>query len=153
MKYFSLFLWVFSLICLPCMSETISEDKALSVAQQFMNANRLRHRALVRWNGIRKNTNYEKSQSQDPYYIFTSSDSMGFVIVAGDDLARPILAYSKDARLGDRDNLPPGMQDWLNGIRRQISAAKETPSSAANWQASDTIQPIPLSLVVPSWPP
>ncbi|MBO7098649.1 MAG: C10 family peptidase [Bacteroidaceae bacterium] len=122
------------------MSETISEDKALSVAQQFMNANRLRHRALVRWNGIRKNTNYEKSQSQDPYYIFTSSDSMGFVIVAGDDLARPILAYSKDARLGDRDNLPPGMQDWLNDIRRQISAAQNglaSPSEdvARQWAA------------------
>ena len=111
------------------MSETISEERALSVAQRFMNANRLRHRALVRWNGIRKNTNYEKSQSQDPYYIFTSSDSMGFVIVAGDDLARPILGYSADARLGDKDNLPLGMQDWLNDIERQISAAQSRQAS------------------------
>ena len=101
----------------------------MSVAQRFMNANRLRHRALVRWNGIRKNTNYEKSQSQDPYYIFTSSDSMGFVIVAGDDLARPILGYSADARLGDKDNLPLGMQDWLNDIERQISAAQSRQAS------------------------
>lgn len=120
------------------MSETISEDKALSVAQKFMKSNRSKHRNLVRWNG--KNTNDEKSQSQDPYYIFTSSDSMGFVIVAGDDLARPILAYSKDARLGDRDNLPPGMQDWLNDIRRQISAAQNglaSPSEdvARQWAA------------------
>ena len=122
------------------MSETISEENALNVAQKFMKANRLRHRALVRWNGIRKNTNYKRSQSQEPYYIFTGSDSIGFVIVAGDDLARPILAYSSDARLGDRDNLPPGMQDWLNDIGRQISAAQSGQASpseevARQWAA------------------
>lgn len=72
------------------MAETISEERALAVAQKFMKSNRSKHRNLVRWNGIRQNTNDGKYRSQEPYYIFTNSDSIGFVIVAGDDLARPI---------------------------------------------------------------
>ena len=111
------------------MSETISEERALAVAQKFMKSNRSKHRNLVRWNGIRQNTNDGKYRSQEPYYIFTNSDSIGFVIVAGDDLARPILGYSADARLGDKDNLPLGMQDWLNDIERQISAAQSRQAS------------------------
>ena len=122
------------------MAETISEERALAVAQKFMKSNRSKHRNLVRWNGIRQNTNDGKYRSQEPYYIFTNSDSIGFVIVAGDDLARPILGYSADARLGDKDNLPLGMQDWLNDIERQISAAQSRQASpsedvARQWAA------------------
>jgi hypothetical protein len=122
------------------MAETISEERAMDVAQKFMKANRPGHRNLVRWNGIRQKTNDEKYRSQEPYYIFTNSDSIGFVIVAGDDLARPILGYSADARLGDKDNLPLGMQDWLNDIERQIMAAKRGQASqnedvAGQWAA------------------
>lgn len=119
------------------MAETISEERALAVAQKFMKSNRSKHRNLVRWNGIRQNTNDGKYRSQEPYYIFTNSDSIGFVIAAGDDLARPILGYSADARLGDKDNLPLGMQDWLNDIERQISAAQSrqaSPSEDVAWQ-------------------
>ena len=51
--------------------------------------------------------------SDQPYYIFNSSNQQGFVIVAGDDLLTPILGYSDKGSI-DPDNIPDGLQALLD---------------------------------------
>ncbi|MBQ4293966.1 MAG: Spi family protease inhibitor, partial [Prevotella sp.] len=51
--------------------------------------------------------------SDQPYYIFNSSNQQGFVIVAGDDLLNPILGYSDKGNI-DPDNIPDGLQALLD---------------------------------------
>ena len=72
-----------SLICLPCTAKIISEDSAMVVAQKFLKV-KPQKQTLVRWSGRRLTDGNEKKRSQEPYYIFTNSDGVGFVIVAGD---------------------------------------------------------------------
>lgn len=49
------------------------------------------------------------------------SDKGGFVVVSGDDCARPVLAWSADAPTGD--TLHAAMRYWLDGYDRQIARA------------------------------
>lgn len=57
-------------------------------------------------------------------YIFTSTDSAGFVIMSADDKVQPILGYSERNPL-DVSNMPPNLRDWLMGYEGQIQYAKD----------------------------
>ena len=54
-------------------------------------------------------------------YIFNRSDRAGFVIVAGEECANPIIAYSDDCRF-DVDNMAPSTRAILSAWSRQIDA-------------------------------
>ena len=54
----------------------------------------------------------------DAAYLFVSSDG-GWVIVAADDVARPILAYSTSSNL-DPQNLPAATENFLQVYRQEI---------------------------------
>lgn len=51
-------------------------------------------------------------------YLFKKPDT-GFVLVSGDDLAKPILGYSSTEKI-DEDNLPVNMLKWLEDYKKQI---------------------------------
>ena len=63
------------------------------------------------------------------YYIFTTHD--GFVVVAGDDRARTILAYG-DSPIEDLRSLPSSMLYWLKGYRQQMEFLIERPTLQVN---------------------
>lgn len=71
----------------------------------------------------------------DAFYIFNVGDN-GFVIVAADDAYRPVIGYSDESAF-DAANIPPALQDYLNGIAESIhrlkGAAVATPAVAAEW--------------------
>lgn len=69
-------------------------------------------------------------------YIYIYSHAHGFVIVAGDDCARPILGYS-DERSFDPSNVPPVVRDWLTAYDRQIENAVNQQFAASNEVASE----------------
>ena len=54
-------------------------------------------------------------------YIFNRSDRAGFVIVAGEECANPIIAYSDDGCF-DVDNMAPSTRAILSAWSRQIDA-------------------------------
>lgn len=58
------------------------------------------------------------------YYIFNASNR-GFVVVAGDDRAREILAHGDRAL--DMGNLPENMQFWLDCYQRQLEYLQAHP--------------------------
>jgi len=57
--------------------------------------------------------------SYDPYYVFEHDNNEGFVIVSGDDQTIDVLGYT-DKGTFDYEQLPPALQDMLNGYARQI---------------------------------
>jgi len=52
------------------------------------------------------------------YYAF-NIDGGGFIIIAGEDRATPVLGYSDKGRI-DFNNLPAPLQDLLNGYKHEI---------------------------------
>lgn len=52
------------------------------------------------------------------FYVF-NVDTVGFVIVSGDDTIIPILGYS-DQGTFHSDNMPPAFQKWLEGYKNEI---------------------------------
>jgi hypothetical protein len=66
------------------------------------------------------------------YYVFNNPEQPGWVIVAGDDRARTILAYS-DEDYFDAGEVPECVQDWLNDYTEQL-ARLDTPRLERIWQ-------------------
>lgn len=56
-------------------------------------------------------------------YLFEGADG-GFVLVAADDAARPILGYSATGEM-DTANMPPALQEWLKGYQKEIDILRE----------------------------
>lgn len=59
------------------------------------------------------------SVSGNAYYVFNITGGRGWVIVAGDDLAKQVLAYGDKGNI-DMNNLPGSMKDYLNLYKNQI---------------------------------
>lgn len=72
------------------------------------------------------------------YYVFNVSNGEGFVVIAGDDRVRPILAYSTTGKYNPSD-VADGFQYTLNGYREEIHYIREhnlaaTPDIVAEWK-------------------
>ena len=86
----------------------IAENPARSKGIPTTHESRLK---LIRQASLEKN-----------YYVFNETDGSGFVIVAGDDVAKPILGYSENGSF-DENNLPPAFAYWLDFLNSQIDYA------------------------------
>ena len=76
------------------------------------------------------------------YYVFNVSNGDGFVIIAGDDRVKPILAYSTTGSF-DPNNISEGFGYTLNGFREEIQYVREhnlsaTPDITVEWQSVAT---------------
>ena len=73
------------------------------------------------------------------YYVFNNRGGNGFVIVAGDDRVKPILAYSTKGCF-DPNDVAEGFQFTLNSFRSEIQFIREhnltaTPDIVAEWES------------------
>ena len=72
------------------------------------------------------------------YYVFNVKGGEGFIIIAGDDRVKPILAYSTTGKYNP-DDVADGFQYTLNGFREEIQYVREhnlaaTPDIVAEWK-------------------
>lgn len=58
-----------------------------------------------------------------PYYIYSRGEGQGFVIVAGDDCLPTILGFTEYGDF-DADNIPPALQDMLDGWAQAVEDAQ-----------------------------
>lgn len=98
------------LVCVSalCLANPVSEKKAHQVAFNFLNK--------------KTNTSYDEIKlvysqrfpigEDTAYYVYSSGNS-SFVIVAGDDIAKPIWGYSFDN--GFREKVPENVKGLPNG--------------------------------------
>lgn len=76
---------------------------------------------------------------ENRFYVYENPDGEGWVMVAADDAARPVLAYSLTGAYRS-DNQPDNIKSWLAGYNRAIAIAEQegrtaTEETAALWQA------------------
>lgn len=98
----------------------IDASAAQAIAQRFIQQQAVTGRLMAHHPGTMRLVHAEKSAKAPTgpaaYYVFNTSDS--YVIVAGDDRARNILAYGNEPL--DMAHLPANMQYWLTLYKQQI---------------------------------
>ena len=115
-----------STVVVPVMAENIDMATAQRVAMDFVcshNATGSIKSSMPRqlWSHAEPSA----AVAGDVAYFIVSTDR-GFVVVAGDDRARAILAYS-DSPLTDINDLPTGARFWLDLYKRQIEELQSQP--------------------------
>lgn len=143
-------------LAISLFAEKVPVEQAQTVAANFFRAN---HPKRVSTSGLRMvwdgETASTRAQGADPaYYVFNSDDGQGFVIVAGDDVAMPILGYSFKNRF-EQDNMPDNLKYWMDFLHKQINEARrkgETRSAAvkSSW-ASTRSDEVVVQLNTAQW--
>ena len=127
-------------VALNMWAERVSVEEAAVVANNFMNVAQPAsgvHRApakrmVLKAKGLMDaGTNGESSEPQ--YYIYENANGEGWVMVAANDVVRPILAYSNEGYFRT-DNMPANVKSWLGRYSRQIKQAEEN-----NVQATEAV--------------
>lgn len=110
---------------------------AASVTAANVDESRARKAAELFWlNAGGKGVLHLNTQSaQFQHLYFFTSDQVGYVVVAGDDCAHPILGYSLDASASSA--MPAALRGWLSDYDRHIAAAiKAGAPSCEEWNAA-----------------
>ncbi len=123
------------------LSAVISEKQAGDIAARFlasrsMNATGLKiaHRAPL--------LGSEAPSGRNAYYVFNLAQAgQGFVIVAGDDRVPAILGYS-DQGTFDAADVPPVLQEWLDGYNSQIQAVAAGGAAEVRTSVGAAIEPM-----------
>lgn len=138
LRLIAMMLIVFS--SLTAKANPVDMRTAREVAMKFVNAN-----AKVPLRGaedLQLVTTYNISRGDAAFHIFNTSN--GFVIVAADDCATPILGYSDEGRPFDLDNVPIQLQGYLQGFVEQIEYGIENniqpdEATAQQWESVRSI--------------
>ena len=88
---------------------TVTESQARAIAGRFFNVDMPQRPAALKGKG-----------AAAAYYVFNNPEQPGWVIVAGDDRARTILAYGDEGYFDDTE-VPECVQDWLNDYAEQLA--------------------------------
>lgn len=139
--------------CVQSHAERISEQQACAVAQSFFSKKNVEATPQLAMR-INSKKNPLKTASQvASLYVFNSGNTdHGWVVVAGDDRVRPVLAYS-DEGVFDASCMPPAMQEMLEDYANQIENLTNE-STTYNAPAIDgySIYPLLTTKWGQSWP-
>ena len=107
------------------MANPVDVNKAQALGQKFMDSElTLAYTAY-------------SDRSEACFYVFNAGDT-GFVIISADDFYRPIIGYSSNGKY-DVNDVPPALQDYLDGIvearsMNRMSRNAAAPDVAADWR-------------------
>ena len=125
MKKFYTFLLIALAMLLPTAvsADSVSQDEALAKAVQFFSKG-AQTRSVAQfelvWNGEPAET---RSAEVPTFYVFNRTDAPGFVIIAGDETASPVIGYSFENGFG-KGEMPANLRWWLEGVRSMIREAR-----------------------------
>ncbi len=120
------------------MAGPVDQQKAQRLGAKFLSTTAVAQRnADVQLNLVA--TAIDMQRGATDYYVFNVSNGEGFVIVAGDDRVKPILAYSTMGKYNPND-VAEGFQFTLDGFRQEIQYVREHNLSAtaditAEWRS------------------
>ena len=108
------------------LADNIPVGKAQELAADFFKVNAQTRNASPQlqlvWDGEDATT---RSNENPAFYVFNRTDAPGFVIIAGDDVAMPILGYSHTNTFST-DNMVPNLKGWMQMYRKEILEARST---------------------------
>ena len=120
-------------ISLWAVAGNVTPEEALQQATQFLQEKAARqgghrHAAVA--------PQLEAAGVVSNLYVFNVANDKGFVIVANDDRAFPILGYSNSGTL-DIQNMPDNMRAWLQGYADEIAWAQQHGGGSVQKTPSD----------------
>ena len=120
------------------MAGPVDQQKAQKTGAQFLSTTALSQKnADIQLNLVSVAADLQRGAND--YYVFNVTDGEGFVIVAGDDCVKPILAYSTTGKF-DPSHVSEGFAFTLNSFREEIHYVREhnltaTPDITAEWKS------------------
>ncbi|MBR0492840.1 MAG: C10 family peptidase [Muribaculaceae bacterium] len=127
MKKFLLVLSVLALCVQGIDSKVVTVDQALATAKQFATGSKSLNAsgaANMRLNYVGRNM-----KGMNDYYVFNRDGGQGFVIVAGDDMIDPILAYS-DRGSFDMSQAPEPVKIMFKRYQQALDLMRKNPQRA-----------------------
>lgn len=119
------FILLFTLLALAASAENISPHQAKKIAKDFFSNNRPQLQVNELKMVFDGETPESRSTGTNPaLYVFDNPNGKGFVIVAGDDMAQPILGYSYENNFPSGE-LPEHIEGWMNGLKQQINDGRK----------------------------
>lgn len=104
-------------------AKQVDEQTAITVANNFIaskiNGTRTENIKLLTKHSIQSSAGAELNT----YYVFDVNNKNGFVVVSGDDIVKPILAYSTTNEFQTGTAISPETQYWMGLYEKQISFA------------------------------
>ncbi|MBO4721494.1 MAG: C10 family peptidase [Muribaculaceae bacterium] len=131
-----LFTAIMILASIQAWGNPIDWNQAEMVATQFAQSNKSQA-GNVQWNRVTRN-GVISGNGDAPLYVFNRADGSGFVIVAGDDTAIPILGYSTEGSFNYND-MPSNLRQWLLLSERYVEACASRQGKAPEAQHGETI--------------
>ena len=113
---------------------SVTPEKALKVAERVLSASSTKAAGSLHiiWDGETATT---KADTEAPAFYVVGRDGGGFVIVAGNDNVRPVLALSYDNKFAV-EGMPENVRWWMERIKEYSRTAPEaTPEVKAQWEA------------------
>ena len=120
------------------MAGPVDQQKAQKLGAKFLGTTAIGQKnADIQLNLVSAAVDLQRSAAD--YYVFNVTDGEGFVIVAGDDRVKPILAYSTTGQYNP-SNVSEGFAFTLNAFREEIQYVREhnlsaTPDITAEWKS------------------
>ena len=109
------------------LAQKVSRSKAQGIAAKFMNERQMGAVDASKTVCAPRSDGKVASESGDAaYYVFNAKGDKGFVIVSGDERAKPILGYSDHGSF-DYDNMPAAMKCWFDQYAAEIDMLDQEP--------------------------
>lgn len=148
MKHISLIALLLLVLSASAFAQKVSENEAATVATNFF-----QHKSGRTSLGMESLQTTSLRSSSPNYYIFEPADGQGYVLVAANKAAYPILGYSLDHSF-PTDNMPDGMQYLLQCFDEQLDYVKTnrisaTPELLSLWKQSGIEQTESILSVAP----
>ena len=115
-----------SVMCASAAPVTVSQ--AQSVAQQFVSANASMRAPARGGTSLTLAHEAKAASGLADFYVFNRGAEGGYVMVAGDDAALPVLGYS-DSGTFDYDQLPCNAKWWLEQYQKEIQWLRNHPGT------------------------
>ncbi|HKM94296.1 MAG TPA: thiol protease/hemagglutinin PrtT [Prolixibacteraceae bacterium] len=107
----------FLFVLLSGFGKTITVDDARIVAVNWLNSNSYEAFCDESIKQV-----FTQSNNNEPLVYIVVFQPYGWVMIAGSDLAEPVLGYSSNS-IFDPNNIPVQMQEWMDGFASEIEAA------------------------------
>ena len=119
MKKTLLFIAIFAFTMGNIFANPVDQQRALQIGQSFMNC-KIGQKTNVQLNMVYTSA----TRDAVDYYVFNVNGNNGFVIVAGDDRVKPILAYSTSGYFNPND-IADGFEFTLNTFSHEIQYIRD----------------------------
>ena len=138
------------------LADNIPVGQAQELAADFFKVNAQTRNASPQlqlvWDGEDATT---RSNEEPAFYVFNRTDAPGFVIVAGDDVAMPIIGYSHTNTF-ETENMVPNLKKWMQTYRNDILKArkagiKATAATRSAWETRSEVGNVVKQLTTAKW--